>query len=146
MVRGLAFFVKNIRRPVKKTPHVFDAVARMHSAGARGDEEVAERRPLTADDLDPNILRHMSQTLGFRLTEILRLVASNTPHGATATYHLLCARLNAHRTAATRAKSAPNNVQVGEPTSSGLAKRPSHARLQKHDITSRQYVFCRLHA
>lgn len=51
---------------------------------------------LTPDDLLPSILRHMSHALGFRLTEIIRLVTANVPHSATATYHLLQARLDVH--------------------------------------------------
>ena len=51
---------------------------------------------LTPDDLDPCILKHMSQNMGFRLSEIIRLVTSNMPHSATATYHLFQVRLDCY--------------------------------------------------
>ncbi len=48
---------------------------------------------LCAEDLEPRIIKHMSQNMGYRLSEIIRLITSNIPHGATATYHLLLRKL-----------------------------------------------------
>ena len=56
----------------------------------------AKHLNLTPDDLDPCILKHMSQNMGFRLSEIIRLVTSNMPHSATATYHLFQVRLDCY--------------------------------------------------
>lgn len=44
---------------------------------------------LRSEDLDNNILKHMSEILGFRMSEVIRFVTANTPSPATSTYHLI---------------------------------------------------------
>ena len=49
---------------------------------------------LNADSLEESIVKHMVQSLNFRVSEVIRLVTTNIPNSATATYNLLLTRLN----------------------------------------------------
>ena len=68
---------------------------------------------LTAVDLNQSVLKHMATRLEFRLGEVLRLVTSNFPCSATATYHLLLRKLQRYDTMAQKtergAETAPPN-------------------------------------
>ncbi|XP_064629382.1 serine/threonine-protein kinase par-1-like [Lineus longissimus] len=48
---------------------------------------------LRADELDQNIIKHMSQNMDFKMSEIIRMVVSNIPHSTTASYHLFRRKL-----------------------------------------------------
>ena len=48
---------------------------------------------LCADDLDHNIVKHMAQSLDYRMSEVIRLVTANIPSSATATYHMFLRKL-----------------------------------------------------
>lgn len=51
---------------------------------------------LSADDMNHNIVKYMSQSLGYRMGDVIRLVTSNIPSSATATYHMFDKRLKAY--------------------------------------------------
>lgn len=44
---------------------------------------------LKTEDLDENIMKHMVETQGFRMSEIIRFVTGNVPSPATAMYHIV---------------------------------------------------------
>ncbi|GFS19196.1 hormonally up-regulated neu tumor-associated kinase-like [Elysia marginata] len=48
---------------------------------------------LKTNDLNTDILSHMSDNLGFRMGEVIKFVTCNTPSAACATYHLYLTRL-----------------------------------------------------
>ena len=51
---------------------------------------------LRNDDLIENILKYMSEVQGFRMSEVIRFVTSNTPSAALAMYHILHRKLGAY--------------------------------------------------
>ncbi|XP_025098809.1 hormonally up-regulated neu tumor-associated kinase homolog A-like isoform X2 [Pomacea canaliculata] len=68
---------------------------------SEGSNKPVERQPfpnkLKASDLDVDILKHMSDNLGYRMSEVIRFVIGNVPSGACATYHLYARKLHRHR-------------------------------------------------
>ncbi|KAJ8315381.1 hypothetical protein KUTeg_007531 [Tegillarca granosa] len=48
---------------------------------------------LKTEDLDENIMKHMVETQGFRMSEIIRFVTGNVPSPATAMYHIVHRKL-----------------------------------------------------
>ncbi|XP_021369212.1 hormonally up-regulated neu tumor-associated kinase homolog [Mizuhopecten yessoensis] len=68
-----------------------------HSWVAEGKGIAMERAPcpnkLRNDELDDNIMKHMTESQGFRLSEVIRFVIGNIPSPALAMYHILHRKL-----------------------------------------------------
>ncbi|XP_033740955.1 hormonally up-regulated neu tumor-associated kinase homolog A-like [Pecten maximus] len=68
-----------------------------HSWVAESKGVPMERAPcpnkLRNDELDDNIMKHMTESQGFRLSEVIRFVIGNIPSPALAMYHILHRKL-----------------------------------------------------
>ena len=51
---------------------------------------------MKTDHIDNSLLRHMSESQGFRIGEIIRYVTGNVPSSATAMYYLINRKLRKH--------------------------------------------------
>lgn len=67
---------------------------------------------LRSDDLVQAILKHMVDNIEFRLSQVIRMVTSNIPNSATATYHLFHKRLQKHLAAERSLKSGKDSHLV----------------------------------
>ncbi|XP_076445732.1 uncharacterized protein LOC143283402 [Babylonia areolata] len=71
-----------------------------HPWVAEGRNKPMQRAPfpnkLKSNDLSTDILKHMSDTLDFRLGDVIRFVVGNIPSNACATYHLYHRKLQRH--------------------------------------------------
>ncbi|KAK7491336.1 hypothetical protein BaRGS_00017437 [Batillaria attramentaria] len=96
-----------------------------------------ERHPfpnkLKTSDLDIDILKHMSENLGFRMSEVIRFVVGNVPSSACATYHMFHRKLQRHR-AEQRAKGKTPAAEVRhvEPTRISLVLQDMTPRMTNH--------------
>lgn len=96
ITEGIAQF-PSIRAPCASGVMNFVSCEALFPAGRNKPMEPAPfPNKLNADDLNHNIIKHMSQTLEYRMGDIIRLVTSNIPSSATATYHMFEKRLKAY--------------------------------------------------
>lgn len=83
------------------------------------NDQVPFPNRLLPDELENNVLKHMSATMDFRISDVIRLVTGNIPNSATSTYHLLCKKLGRHQVevklkskiAAAEARANANNKE-----------------------------------
>ena len=71
---------------------------------------------LKTADLDIDIMKHMSDNLGYRMSEIIRFVVGNVPSSACSTYHLYHRKLQRHRAEQRSQGKAPADSKHFEPT------------------------------
>ncbi|XP_076466414.1 uncharacterized protein LOC143297800 [Babylonia areolata] len=87
---------------------------------SEGRNKPVERPPfpnkLKTSDLDTDILKHMSDNLGYRMSEIIRFVVGNVPSSASATYHLYHRKLQRHLAEQRSQGRAPADTKSVEPT------------------------------
>lgn len=63
---------------------------------------------LCVEDLNSSVLAHMTQTLGYALSEIIHTLTTNRPSTITAYYHLLLSKLTGSQKGAKASKVAPH--------------------------------------
>ncbi|XP_014825020.1 PREDICTED: hormonally up-regulated neu tumor-associated kinase homolog [Poecilia mexicana] len=70
---------------------------------------LSHKNRLCPEDLNSSVLAHMTETLGYSLSEVINTVTSNRPSAVMASYHLLLNKFNRSHKGAKASKKLENN-------------------------------------